>query len=147
MRDIFSDLSAPQLSDADPVRRAQIQMKQPLPKRFYKDVAVAEDERGFVVHLDGKPVKTPGKAPLVLPTEAAAQLVADEFAAQGETLDLASMPSYRLVNTAIDGIAGDPQAVVEDILRFSSSDLLCYRADGPDTLVQRQNGGFPDCHG
>ena len=49
------------------------------------------------------------------------------------------MPAYRLVNTAIDGVASDPQAVLEDILRFSSSDLLCYRADGPDTLVRRQN--------
>jgi chaperone required for assembly of F1-ATPase len=84
-------------------------------------------------------VKTPGKALLVLPTEAAAELVAKEFAAQIETLDLASMPVYRLVNTAIDGVASDPQAVVEDILRFSSSDMLCYRADGPHTLVQRQN--------
>jgi chaperone required for assembly of F1-ATPase len=49
------------------------------------------------------------------------------------------MPAYRLVNTAIDGVASDPQAVLEDILRFSSSDLLCYRADGPETLVSRQN--------
>jgi chaperone required for assembly of F1-ATPase len=140
MRDILNDLEAGKLlSDPDPIRRAQIQMRTPLPKRFYKDVVVAESERGFVVHLDGKPVKTPGRALLVLPTERAARLVADEFAAQGETLDLGSMPVYRLVNTAIDGVASDPQAVLEDILRFSSSDLLCYRADTPDTLVNRQN--------
>src|SRR5690606_31001229 len=82
---------------------------------------------------------TPGRALLALPAERAAQLVADEFAAQRETLDLASMPAYRLVNTAIDGVASDPQAVLEDILRFSSSDLLCYRADGPGALVSRQN--------
>lgn len=140
MRDILNDLESGQaLSDPDPMRRAQIQMRTPLPKRFYKEVAVAEGEGGFIVQLDGRAVKTPGKALLVLPTEAAARLIADEFAAQGETLDLASMPVYRLVNTAIDGVANDPQAVVEDILRFSSSDLLCYRADGPETLVARQN--------
>ena len=140
MRDILNDLEAGKLlSDPDPIRRAQIQMRTPLPKRFYKDVAVAAGEGGFVVQLDGRPVKTPGKALLALPTEGAAELVANEFAAQGETLDLASMPVYRLVNTAIDGVASDPQAVVEDILRFSSSDMLCYRADGPHTLVQRQN--------
>lgn len=140
MRDILNDLEAGRLlSDPDPIRRAQIQMRTPLPKRFYKDVTVAEGEGGFVVKLDGKAVRTPGKALLVLPVESAAQLVAKEFDAQGETLDLASMPVYRLVNTAIDGVASDPQAVVEDILRYSSSDLLCYRADGPDTLVQRQN--------
>ena len=130
MRDILNDLEAGRLlSDPDPVRRAQIQMRTPLPKRFYKDVAVAEGEGGFVVKLDGKAVRTPGKALLVLPVESAAQLVAREFDAQGETLDLASMPVYRLVNTAIDGVASDPQAVLEDILRYSSSDLLCYRAD------------------
>lgn len=140
MRDILNDLEAGRLlSDPDPMRRAQIHMRKPLPKRFYKHVAVAEGEGGFSVQLDGKAVKTPGNAPLVLPTEDAARLVANEFDAQGETLDLASMPVYRLVNTAIDGVAGDPQAVVEDILRFSSSDLLCYRADGPDTLIRRQN--------
>lgn len=140
MRDILNDLEAGRLlSDPDPMRRAQLQMRTPLPKRFYKNVAVAEGEGGFVVQLDGKAVKTPGKALLVLPTERSAHLVADEFAAQGETLDLATMPVYRLVNTAIDGVANDPQAVLEDILRFSSSDLLCYRADGPETLVRRQN--------
>lgn len=143
MRDILNDLEAGRLlSDPDPVRRAQLQMRTPMPKRFYDEVKVAKAEGGFVVQLDGKPVKTPGKAPLVLPTERAAQLVADEFAAQGETLDLSSMPAYRLVNTALDGVASDPQAVLEDILRFSSSDLLCYRAEGPESLVHRQNDAW-----
>lgn len=143
MRDILNDLEAGrQLSDPDPVRRAQLQMQTPLPKRFYKDVAVAAEDGGYVVKLDGRGVKTPGKALLLLPSEKAARLVADEFAAQGETMDLASMPIFRLVNTVIDGVANDPQAVLEDILRFSSSDLLCYRADGPDSLVRMQNDAW-----
>ncbi|WP_095091654.1 ATP12 family chaperone protein [Mesorhizobium sophorae] len=140
MGDILNDLEAgKQLSDPDPVRPAQIQMKTPLPKRFYKIVAVAPVEDGFAVHLDGKPVRTPGKALLALPTEAAAALVADEFAAQSETINPVTMPVMRLVNTAIDGVASDPQAVLEDILRFASSDLLFYRADAPQGLVERQN--------
>jgi chaperone required for assembly of F1-ATPase len=140
MRDILNDLEAgKQLSDPDPVRRAQIQMKTHLPKRFYKAVSVGPAEDGFAVHLDGKPVRTPGKALLVLPTEKAAALVADEFAAQGATIDPVTMPVMRLVNTAIDGVASDPQAVLEDILRFASSDLLCYRAETPQGLVDRQN--------
>ncbi|AMX93091.1 ATPase [Mesorhizobium sp. M7A.F.Ca.US.014.04.1.1] len=140
MRDILNDLEAGKyLSDPDPVRRAQIQMKTPLPKRFYKAASVAPIDNGFAVHLDGKPVRTPGKALLVLPTEAAAALVADEFAAQSETIDPVKMPVMRLVNTAIDGVASDPQAVLEDILRFASSDLTCYRADAPQGLVERQN--------
>ncbi|RVD19770.1 MULTISPECIES: ATP12 family chaperone protein [unclassified Mesorhizobium] len=140
MRDILNDLEAgKQLSDPDPVRRAQIQMKTPLPKRFYKTVSLAPVEEGFAVHLDGRPVRTPGKTLLALPTEKAAALVAGEFDAQGEVIDPVTMPVMRLVNTAIDGVASDPQAVLEDILRFASSDLLCYRADGPQGLVDRQN--------
>ncbi|TGT44480.1 ATP12 family chaperone protein [Mesorhizobium sp. M8A.F.Ca.ET.165.01.1.1] len=140
MRDILNDLEAGKyLSDPDPVRRAQIQMKTPLPKRFYKEVSVVPVEAGFAVQLDGRPVRTPGKALLALPTEAAAALVADEFAEQGETINPVMMPVMRLVNTAIDGVASDPQAVLEDILRFASSDLLCYRADAPQGLVERQN--------
>lgn len=140
MRDILNDLEAGKyLSDPDPVRRAQIQMKTPLPKRFYKGVSVAPAAEGFAVHLDGKPVRTPARTLLALPTERAAQLVAAEFSAQKEHIEPVSMPVTRLVNTAIDGVALDTQAVLEDILRFSSSDLLCYRADAPEKLVARQN--------
>ncbi|MBZ9677015.1 ATP12 family chaperone protein [Mesorhizobium sp. ES1-1] len=140
MRDILNDLEAGKyLSDPDPVRRAQIQMKTPLPKRFYETASVAPVAEGFAVHLDGKPVRTPGRALLVLPTQAAAALIADEFAAQGETIDPVTMPVMRLVNTAIDGVAGNTLPVQEDILRFASSDLLCYRADAPQGLVDRQN--------
>jgi chaperone required for assembly of F1-ATPase len=140
MRDILDDLEAGrQLSDPDPVRRAQIQMKTPLPKRFYKAASAEQADEGFAVKLDGRPIRTPGKALLALPSEAAARLVADEFEAQAEIIDPVTMPVLRLVNTAIDGVASDPQAVLEDILRFASSDLLCYRADTPQGLVERQN--------
>jgi chaperone required for assembly of F1-ATPase len=140
MRDILNDLEAGKhLSDPDPVRRAQIQMKTHLPKRFYEVASVSPVDGGYAVHLDGKPVRTPGKALLALPTERAATLVAEEFSAQGETIDPVTMPVMRLVNTAIDGVASDPQAVLEDILRFAASDLLCYRADAPQGLVERQN--------
>jgi chaperone required for assembly of F1-ATPase len=140
MRDILNDLEAGKyLSDPDPVRRAQIQMRTPLPKRFYKEAAAVPVDNGFAVQLDGKPVRTPGKALLALPTEEAARLVAAEFAAQGDVIDPMTMPVLRLVNTAIDGVAADPQAVLEDIVRFASSDLLCYRADAPQGLVDRQN--------
>ncbi|HEY4191599.1 MAG TPA: ATP12 family chaperone protein [Mesorhizobium sp.] len=140
MRDILNDLEAGKyLSDPDPVRRAQIQMKTHLPKRFYKEASVAAAEGGFAVHLDGKPVRTPAKALLTLPTEQSARLVADEFAAQVEVIDPVKMPVLRLVNTALDGVANEKQAVLEDILRFASTDMLCYRADTPQGLVDRQN--------
>lgn len=140
MRDILNDLEGGEhLSDPDPVRRAQIQMKAHLPKRFYKAASAAPVEGGFAVHLDGKPVRTPARALLSLPTEKAARLVADEFGAQEDVIDPVSMPVMRLVNTALDGVANEPQAVLEDILRFATSDMLCYRADTPQGLVDSQN--------
>lgn len=139
MRDLLNDPEAgKQLSDPDPVSRAQNQMRQALPKRFYAEAAVVGTEDGFAVQLDGRPVRTPGKALLVLPTAAAAQLVADEFAAQGETIDPLSMPVLRLANSAIDGVAAEMQGVLEDVMRFAASDLVCYRAGAPEALVVRQ---------
>ncbi|WP_064685477.1 ATP12 family chaperone protein [Rhizobium bangladeshense] len=137
MRDLLNDLSEG-LSHPDPIRRAQIQMKKPLPKRFYAEVAVAEHEGGFAITLDGKMVRTPARQVLAVPTEALAQLVTAEWQAQGQEIDPVTMPVTRLVNTALDGVATNAQAIFEDILRFSSSDLLCYRADGPELLVERQ---------
>ncbi len=113
-------------------------MRTPLPKRFYTDVGVATHDEGFVIHLDGRPARTPGKALIALKTEAAAKLIAAEFAAQADEINPATMPAWRLVNTAIDGVVRDPQAVIEDIVRFFGSDLVCYRADGPDGLVAAQ---------
>jgi chaperone required for assembly of F1-ATPase len=137
MRDLLNDLSEG-LSHPDPIRRAQIQMKRPLPKRFYKNVTVAERDDGFAIELDGRVVRTPAKQVLAVPVKALADLVAAEWDAQAEIIDPATMPVTRLVNTALDGVAMDTQAVFEDILRFSASDLLCYRAEGPELLVQRQ---------
>ncbi|MEM9107257.1 MAG: ATP12 family protein [Pseudomonadota bacterium] len=138
MRDILNDLGD-MLSDADPVRRAQIKSKMELPKRFYDSAGVAETDDGFAVQLDGRTVRTPAKQVLQLPTRQLAELVRDEWQAQVREIDPVTMPVTRLVNTAIDGVVNDPQAVIEDLLRFAGTDLLCYRADGPQRLVERQN--------
>lgn len=129
----------PEMSDPDPVRRAQIQMKKPLPKRFYTQATVAAVDGGFAVLLDGKSVKTPLRNGLILPTQAAADLVCSEWQAQGAEIDPATMPVTRLANTALDAVSVNPDDVLADIVRFSGSDLLCYRADGPQELVARQS--------
>lgn len=113
-------------------------MKAPLAKRFYKTVTVEREPEGFSVRLDGRPVRTPSGRAVVLATEKAARLVADEFDSQDDRIDPLTMPVTRLVNTAVDGVSTDPQAVLEDILRYSSSDLVCYRAEGPEAFVARQ---------
>lgn len=136
MRELF-DLPEG-LSHPDPTRRAQIQMQKPLPKRFYSEVTVAQEASGYAIHLDGRPVKTPAKKALAVPTAKLAEIIREEWAAQVEVIDPVTMPVTRMVNTALDGVANDPQAVFDDILRYSTSDMLCYRAEEPVELVARQ---------
>jgi chaperone required for assembly of F1-ATPase len=139
MREILEDLEAGHLlSDPDPVRRAQLQSKIRLPKRFYKRVTVDERDGAFAVLLDGRPVRTPGRAVLALPTRAAAQIVAGEFDAQKDEINPMTMPVMRLANSVVDGVANDPGAVADEIVRFAGTDLLFYRADSPAALVERQ---------
>jgi chaperone required for assembly of F1-ATPase len=116
----------------------QGKVKPSLPKRFYQDVAVKDDGAGAAPLLDGKKVRTPAKAQLVLPTRALAAAVAEEWRAQGERIDPATMPLTKLANSAIDGVVGREQAVIDDIAAHAGSDLLCYRAQAPDGLVAAQ---------
>jgi chaperone required for assembly of F1-ATPase len=104
-------------------------------KRFWKEVSVDPD-RG--IRLDGKPVRTPGKQPLILPTDALAEAVADEWRAVGEgaEIDPRAMPLTGLANAATERI--DPAAFAAALAAFGESDLLCYRAESPDDLVARQ---------
>jgi len=111
-------------------------------KRFWKAVDVAEREvgqgQGWAVTLDGRTPKTPAHAPLLLPTEAAGRLVAEEWAAQGEFIDPGTMPATRLASTAIDRVSQVREAVAEEIAAYAGSDALCYLADHPTSLVTRQ---------
>lgn len=136
MRELFDNIEAEAVRD--PMRVASQSMKPKLPKRFYKTVDVIEEAGGFIVRLDGKSVRTPAKTPVRVANEPTALLLVSEWQAQEEHIDPTTMPMTRLVNTAIDGVATDMQAVKEDIIRFAGSDLLCYRADGPQGLQAMQ---------
>ncbi|MGD0144111.1 MAG: ATP12 family protein [Rhizomicrobium sp.] len=106
--------------------------------RFYKVVAVAEHDGHFVVHLDGKPVKTPHRAILALPNRSLAEAVADEWAAQRDKIDPKTMPLTQLANTAIALLPEHHAKAAERILAYGKADLLCYRAEAPEDLVRRQ---------
>ncbi|MCB1546153.1 MAG: ATPase, partial [Rhodoblastus sp.] len=125
-------------ADRDPLRIVQKDMKRALPKRFYKEATVAARDDAWAVLLDGRSVRTPAGGMLALPTEAAARLVAAEWAAQGEDIDPSTMPVTRLVNSALDGVARDLRGVAADIVKYAGSDLVCYRAGEPDGLVAAQ---------
>ncbi len=104
-------------------------------KRFYEEVTVGDS---LSILLDGKAVKTPMRKTLALPTRALAEAVAEEWRAQGDTIDPATMPLAKLANTAIDRVAGHKNGIVEKIVAYVN-DLLCYRAEAPTDLAARQN--------
>lgn len=111
-------------------------------KRFWTEATVMRDASGWHVLLDDRPVRTPAKAPMYLPTEAMAQAIAGEWAAQGEELDPLSMPVTRSANSAIDRVATQHREVAEMLAAYAETDLLCHRADGPERLRQRQDAGW-----
>lgn len=109
------------------------------PRRFYKAATAGPVEGGFAVLLDGRTPKSPEKRGLVLPTAALAELVAGEWEAQSTVIDSSAMPATRLAFTAIDRIAQTRAEVASEMAAYAGSDLLCYRADAPSALVERQS--------
>lgn len=111
-------------------------------KRFWKTAEVVTDGDGFGVALDGRPVRTPAKAPLVLPTEPLAHEVAQEWAAQEGKINPLSMPFTRSANAATDKVARQHGEVADMLASYGDSDLICYRAASPEELVEKQNAGW-----
>jgi len=107
-------------------------------KRFWKAAAVVRVDDGFAVELDGRPVKTPARAELAVPTSALAEAIAAEWNESADEVDPRAMPLTGLANAAIDRVATDKDAFAADLARYGESDLTCYRAEGPETLVKRQ---------
>ena len=108
-------------------------------KRVWINVTLDE---GRAVSLDGKPVRTPGRVPLALPTEALAEAVAGEWRAVEGEIDPRAMPLTGLANAAIDRVGADPALFARGLAVYAESDLLCYRADAPDDLVARQQAAW-----
>ncbi len=136
MRDIFEEIfdnRAP-----DPMQSARRGMRPQLRRRFYETASAEAGEGGFAVTLDGKPVRTPARRPLAAPKCALAQAIAAEWQAQPDVIDPARMPLTRLANAIIDAIADKPAEVAAEIANYLRSDLLFYRAEGPEGLIARQ---------
>lgn len=106
-------------------------------KRFWKEVAVVTEDGGWGIALDGRPVRTPQRAPLVVASAALAEAIAAEWMAQGETIDPAAMPMTGLTNAAIDLAFPDPAAFAETIAAYAATDLFCYR-DDRDAVLQAE---------
>jgi chaperone required for assembly of F1-ATPase len=127
---------------ADPLSKARRLAAPERQRRFYTGVAVASEEGGFTLRLDGKRALTPAKRPLAVPHKRLAEAMVAEWAAQGDFIDPFSMPITRLINSAIDGVASRLVEVRADVFAYAGADLLYYRAGEPEGLVARQRAAW-----
>jgi len=107
-------------------------------KRFYKEATAQEEDGQWSVKLDGKPLRTPAKAPLNLPSRRLAEAIAEEWRGQEETVKPATLPLTRITSTAIDLVPPKRQGVIDETAKYAGTDLLCYRAEDPPALIARQ---------
>jgi chaperone required for assembly of F1-ATPase len=107
-------------------------------KRFWKEASVSSEDGGFGVRLDGRPLRTPAKAVLLVPSRGMAAAIAAEWDAQSDRINPESMPVTRGANAAIDKVANQRREVADMLAAYGDSDLLCYRADAPQSLVDLQ---------
>ena len=135
---LLKDLLPHAGEDIDPVAMARKDLKSSLPRRFWSRVEVKQQADGFGIALDDRLTKTPARKPLLVPSQALAEHLAQEWQAIADVIDPAQMPLTRLVNSALDGVSLQMQEVQADAARYAGSDLLCYRADMPDRLVALQ---------
>ena len=112
------------------------------PKRFYKTAEAVEADGGHGIALDGKPVRTPAGRPLAVSGAALATAVAQEWTAQGETIDRETMPLTRLVCTALDLVPERRVEIVAEVAVYAETDLVCYRTDQPPALARRQTAAW-----
>ncbi len=126
----------------NPMRAAQANMRSEPVRRFYKSVDVREEDGRHALTLDGRGARSPGRNPLASASRALMARVAEEWKRQGETIDPAEMPITRLLNSAIDGVSRTMDETRADIARYAGSDLVCYRAEAPETLAERQRLAF-----
>ena len=107
-------------------------------RRFWKAVVLEPEADAWTVRLDDRPLRTPARAALLLPTRALGEAVAEEWRSAGATVDPRSMPMTGLANSAIDRIAPDKSAFASGLARYAEADLACYRSEWPPELVERQ---------
>jgi chaperone required for assembly of F1-ATPase len=125
------------------MRAAQANMRPAPIRRFYKSVEARETEDGlYGLLLDGRPARTPGRNRLAVRNLRLMRRVAEEWERQRETIDPADMPLTRLLNSAVDGVARTIVETRAEILKYAGSDLLCYRAEEPEPLAERQRVAF-----
>ena len=108
-------------------------------KRFYKNVGIGQVDGGYTITLDDKPLNTPAGAPFIVPGATLAEAIAGEWAIQGDSVDPITMPITQFSSTALDRVQPSRSDIIEGLLRYVETDLLCHRAEAPADLVERQS--------
>jgi chaperone required for assembly of F1-ATPase len=126
----------------DPTEAARRAMRPPLRRRFYQHARVKEEEGAFCLALDERVAKTPGGRILGSPKRSLTEALAAEWESQPDDIDPLRMPLTRLANSIIDGVAQSPSAVTAEVEKYLASDLVCYRAENPPGLVERQSAAW-----
>lgn len=140
--DLIAGLAPAPGEGLDPAELARRDLIKHLPKRFYERAEAVETAEGWELRLDGKQARTPRRNALRSRHRAAMAEIAAEWAAQAERIDPATMPMTRLLNAALDGVAEDMPAVAADAAKYAGSDLLCYRASDPRSLVEAETAAW-----
>jgi chaperone required for assembly of F1-ATPase len=134
MRDFFENPAV-----TDPTEAARRGTRPALRRRFYQKATIVPAGSAYAVRLDDRPVRTPAGRTLAAPTPALAEAIAAEWDAQADMIDPRKMPLTRLANAIIDGVVDRPGAVTAEIAKYLGTDLVCYRASGPQGLAERQS--------
>ena len=123
----------------DPIQKVVRNLKPQKIKRFYKVVSISEERTGYWVRLDGKPIRSPQKKIIECNNLTLANKLLEEWESHVEYIDYVNMPITRILNVAFDRVSENHISVVETVGSYATSDLLCYRANGPEKLVIRQH--------
>lgn len=126
----------------NPIAASQRLARPELPKRFFQVAEATARDGAYALTLDGKTARTPGRAPLVVADKALAEALAAEWSALGERIDPAKLPLTRIINSAIDGVADQMDAVRAEVVKYVGTDLVCYRAEEPAGLVAAQEAAW-----
>lgn len=136
--DLFENLAPKPGENIDPVELARRDLKKHLPRRFWKHATVNMRDGAHHLELDGRPAFTPARKPLAFADAGLAEALRAEWDAVGEFVEPSQMPLTRIVNSALDGVANEMDAVTGEIAKYAGSDMLCYRAGDPARLAELQ---------
>ncbi len=108
-------------------------------KFLYNEVAAQMSADGnFMIKVDGQVFKTPN-GETVVGNGMLIKALAEELKTQKTELNFHDMPLTRYVFTAFDRVRGRRDSVINEIVRYVETDLLCYRVSSPQELVKKQD--------